>query len=99
NINPGGLFLPDPLKTVCVGSNTCQPAITSPSPLPCTSSTSAGSQATDCGRLIQTSPATGLVPAGVYYGLGFTANDYRPLNTYQDIYLLSHGSYANYNSL
>lgn len=29
----------------------------------------------------------------------FNSNNYRPLNNYQDVYLLSHGSYANYNSL
>jgi hypothetical protein len=28
----------------------------------------------------------------------FNSNDYRPMNVYQDIYLISHGSYANYNS-
>jgi len=33
------------------------------------------------------------------YTAGFNSNDYRPLNNYQDIYLLFHGSYANYNSL
>ena len=30
---------------------------------------------------------------------GFNPNDYRPLNNYQDIYVISHGGYANYNSL
>jgi hypothetical protein len=33
------------------------------------------------------------------YTTTFNSNDYRPLTNYQDIYLLSHGSYANYNSL
>jgi hypothetical protein len=33
------------------------------------------------------------------YNASFNSNDYRPLNNYQDIYLLTHGSYANYNSL
>jgi hypothetical protein len=104
NIAPGALFLPDPLKTVCVGAATCQPAITSPSALPCTSSAQSDPNlwATDCTRMTQATPgsaASALVPAGQLYGLGFNANDYRPLNTYQDIYLLNHGSYANYNSL
>jgi len=102
NINPGGLFLPDPFKVVCVGNNTCQPALTVQSTLPCTGAQQADPNlwATDCNRLIQTSTvASGPIPAGVYYGIPFNANDYRPLNTYQDIYLLSHGSYANYNSL
>jgi len=33
------------------------------------------------------------------YNASFNSNDYRPLNNYQDVYLLTHGSYANYNSL
>jgi hypothetical protein len=28
----------------------------------------------------------------------FNSNDYRPNNVYQDIYIIGHGSYANYNS-
>lgn len=30
---------------------------------------------------------------------GFPANDYRPLQSYGDIWIAGHGSYANYNSL
>lgn len=33
------------------------------------------------------------------YEAGFNSNHYRPMTNYQDIYLLFHGSYANYNSL
>jgi hypothetical protein len=33
------------------------------------------------------------------YNASFNSNNYRPLNNYQDIYLITHGSYANYNSL
>jgi hypothetical protein len=33
------------------------------------------------------------------YTTSFNSNNYRPLTNYQDVYLLSHGSYANYNSL
>jgi hypothetical protein len=29
----------------------------------------------------------------------FNSNDFRPLKNYQDVYLITHGSYANYNSL
>jgi hypothetical protein len=36
---------------------------------------------------------------GAIYNSGFTQNDFRPLTNYQDIYVLSHGGYANYNSL
>ena len=32
-------------------------------------------------------------------GSGFNGNDYRPYQAYQDMYLLTHGSFANYNSL
>jgi hypothetical protein len=32
-------------------------------------------------------------------GTGLTAQDYRPLNNYQDIWIITHGGYANYNSL
>jgi hypothetical protein len=101
NIIPGSLFLPDPLKTLCVNNQVCQPAITSPSPLPCNSAANSDPNfwATDCNRIIQTSPITGPQTAGTYYNLGFNSNDYRPLNAYQDIYLLNHGSFANYNSL
>ena len=104
NILPGALFLPDPLKVVCVGTATCQPAVTSPNQLPCTSAAQGNTNlwATDCARLTLATPGSNtsaLVPAGLLYGLGFNSNDYRPLNAYQDIYLLNHGSYANYNSL
>jgi len=33
------------------------------------------------------------------YTTAFNSNDYRPMINYQDVYLLTHGSYANYNSL
>jgi hypothetical protein len=29
----------------------------------------------------------------------FTINDYRPLNNYQDLWIITHGGHANYNSL
>ena len=48
-------------------------------------------------------PLTNWTGCGVgYNGAGqptFNANDYRPLRNYQDVYLITHGSYANYNSL
>jgi hypothetical protein len=31
--------------------------------------------------------------------VAFNSNDYRPLRNYQDVYIIGHGSYANYNSL
>jgi hypothetical protein len=52
------------------------------------------------------------VPIGAFFGPdpktgalvspssgSFNSNDYRPLANYQDIYIIGHGSYANYNSL
>jgi hypothetical protein len=30
---------------------------------------------------------------------GFNGQDFRPMTNYQDVYLMTHGSYANYNSL
>jgi hypothetical protein len=38
-------------------------------------------------------------PPNSSYTQSFNSNHYRPMNNYQDVYLLSHGSYANYNSL
>jgi hypothetical protein len=38
-------------------------------------------------------------PVSTNYNAGFTQNDFRPLTNYTDIYLITHGSYANYNSL
>jgi len=84
NIFPGSFFLPDP-----TGSNTGGSTFgknLSPNAPACTSSTSFNNQP--------------LVCAGQpNYALTFNSNDYRPLNVYQDVYLLYHGSYANYNSL
>ncbi len=42
-------------------------------------------------------PKTGLVtnPSSA----SFNPNDYRPLNNYQNVYIITHGSYANYNAL
>ena len=33
------------------------------------------------------------------YNAGFHQNDFRPLNNYQDIYVINHGGYSSYNSL
>jgi hypothetical protein len=38
-------------------------------------------------------------PVGMTSNVTFTQNNYRPLTNYQDVYLITHGSYANYNSL
>jgi hypothetical protein len=60
----------------------------SPSSPPCNSSQGTPGNYVGCGQgyAVPNAPA-------------FNANDYRPLNVYQDIYIITHGSYANYNSL
>jgi len=86
NIAPGGLFLPDPTGANSGGAN--YGLLMSPNAPACTSSTPTNNQP--------------LVCSGSYaanYKATFNANNWRPLNVYQDIYLLYHGSYANYNSL
>jgi hypothetical protein len=47
------------------------------------------------GKPVFVSPAA---PSGSGYP-SFTAQHFKPLTNYQEVYLLSHGSYANYNSL
>jgi len=86
NVAPGGFFLPDPTGAYNGGANFGK--LMSPNAPACTSSTPFNNQPLAC--------------AGTYgpnYLLTFNANDWRPLNVYQDVYLLYHGSYANYNSL
>lgn len=46
-----------------------------------------------------TNPLLNFTGCNASYTTSFNSNDYRPLTNYQDVYLLSHGSYANYNSL
>jgi hypothetical protein len=85
NVYPGGFFLPDPSAAT---SSANYQMLLSPNPPPCTSSTSHDNQALSCAGLY-----------GPNYLLTFNGNDWRPLNAYQDVYQLYHGSYANYNSL
>lgn len=86
NVPYGGFFLPDP-----TGSNTGGATfgkLMSPNAPSCGSGTPTNNQPLACAG-----------PYGANYKLTFNANDWRPLNVYQDVYLLYHGSYANYNSL
>jgi hypothetical protein len=82
-VQPGGYFFPDPKVGLYV----------SPGNLPCNNS-NAATNYVNCS-------ANG--PNGVAlsnnYNTSFTQNDYRPLTNYQDVYLITHGSYANYNAL
>ena len=83
NILPGAFFLPNP--SAASGGDHYLMNI-SPNAPACTGSTPFNNQPLAC--------------AGVpNYQLSFQSNDYRPLNAYQDIYQIYHGSYANYNSL
>ena len=83
NPAPGSYFLPDPVLGINVST----------APPTCNSST-AGDNAVVCATVpnyaIQENSAN---------GGGFDANHFRPLKNYSDIYLITHGSYANYNSL
>ena len=82
---PGSYWLPDPTQLLN-GSN----AFVSPSHPNCSS----GTAYTGCSTL-----GPNGVPASQNYGLNFNENNYRRLTHYQDIYVLNHAGYANYNSL
>ena len=89
NVIPGAFWLADPAK----GSNGM---IHSPSPLSCNNKDSNGNPTPNLDAVLcggQNSATANL------YAAGFNSNDYRPLNSYQDIYLITHDSYQNYNSL
>ena len=58
--------------------------LVSPNPVPCTNG-NAALNSTFC--------------SDPNYGNGFNDNHFRPLTNYQDVYVLTHGAYANYNSL
>jgi len=51
------------------------------------------------GAFFKPDPVTGVIPCvqGVSCS-NLNTNDYYPLSNYQDIYLIGHGSYSNYNS-
>jgi len=89
-VQPGGYFFGDPTTTTQANGT---PLYASTGALPCANS-NAATNYVNCG-------ATG--PNGVAlsnnYTHTFTQNNYRPLTNYQDIYLITHGSYANYNAL
>lgn len=83
SVQPGGYFFPDPKNSLYV----------SPGNLTCKGG-GAGSWYVNCNN---TGPNGNQLLNN--YNATFTQNDYRPLTNYQDVYLISHGSYANYNSL
>ncbi len=53
------------------------------------------------GSFFQPDPHTGALgnPAAITGEFGLNSNDYRPLRNYGDIWIQTHGGYANYNSL
>ncbi len=91
-VQPGGYFFPDAAKGGLY---------TSTSALTCNNSGNDGNgvpkaagNALDC---IQPGPNGGTRAQN--YNAGFQANDFRKLVNYQDINIVTHGGYANYNSL
>jgi hypothetical protein len=83
SVQPGTYFYPDPVTGL----------YTSPGAPACNNSNAATDYAF-CG-----SPGPNGQPLSTNYKATFTQNDFRPLTNYTDIYLITHGSYANYNSL
>ena len=51
------------------------------------------------GAFFRKDPITGQNITPSFPGTSYNTNDFRPYLNYADIYLISHGSYANYNSL
>ncbi|HSS95535.1 MAG TPA: carboxypeptidase regulatory-like domain-containing protein, partial [Terriglobales bacterium] len=83
---PGAYFAQDPKQTVSNG----QQAFVSPSNLPC----SGAGAYTGCGAI-----GPNGVAVSENYSKNFTENNFRRLTNYQDVYVITHGGYANYNSL
>jgi len=98
-VQPGGYFYADPTTAVQPNGT---PLFVSTAYLPCANSyslgnntsTPAGSNYVHCGA---TGPNN--EPLSNNYTATFTQNHYRPLTNYTDVYLITHGSFANYNSL
>jgi hypothetical protein len=83
SVQPGSYFFQDPKLGL----------YTSPSAPPC------GNGNADTNYALCGSAGPNGQPLSVNYKAGFTQNDYRTLTNYTDIFLITHGSYANYNSL
>jgi len=91
SVAPGAYFGVDPKNGLHIA----------PGALPCNQKNS-DANALDC--FVQSPDAgVGSNPANmtrtVNYTQGWSGNDFRPLANYQDIYLITHGGYSNYNSL
>jgi hypothetical protein len=89
-VTPGGYYFPDPTTAVQPNGT---PLYASGGALPCAN----GNAATNYAGCTTLGPNG--VPLSNNYTHTFTQNNYRPLTNYTDIYLITHGSYANYNAL
>ncbi len=83
NFVPGSFFLKDPVLGIPV--STAPPTCTSTTP---------GDNSTLCAQ----SPSYAIEEMAAN-GNGFAENHFRPLKNYTNVNLITHGSYANYNSL
>jgi hypothetical protein len=88
NVTQSGFFLPDPVLTPLYGSN----AYVSTAPPSCNNS-NANQNSTYCSNPIYAFEEQ----SG--NGNGFSPNHFRPLKNYTNVDLITHGSFANYNSL
>jgi len=99
SVRPGSYFLPDPVLSAANGYNGTAgtgglPFYISTGALSCKNS-NALANALDCGN--PSPDGTGTRAAN--YNQTLVQNDFRPMTNYADVYLITHGSYANYNSL
>ena len=92
NFTPGSFFLPDPVLTPLFGTPG-HPITVSTAPPTCTSTTPANNS-----TLCNASPNYAIEEQAAN-GNGFAENHFRPLKNYTNVNLITHGSYANYNSL
>jgi carboxypeptidase family protein len=92
NFIPGSFFLPDPVLNPLFGTP-AHPLTVSPNPPTCNSGT-AGDNSTFC----LASPNYAIEEQGAN-GNGFAENHFRTLKNYTNVNIVTHGSYANYNSL
>lgn len=82
-VQPGSYYFQDPYNNLYV----------SPGDLACNNS-NAQTDALDCNN-----PGPNGGTKATNYKAGFNQNQFRQLTNYQDLYLITHGSYANYNSV
>ena len=92
-VQPGGYFSGDPTTSVQPNGT---PLYASPGALPCNNNSSPTGP-TDYLNCNAAGPNG--VPLSNNYNHSFTSNNYRPLTNYQAMYLITHGSYANYNAV